>query len=175
MRPLRLSAAISLDGCIAGPGGEFDWIDLDPEIDFAAMMSRFDVAIMGRKSYQAVLAHGPDVLPKMETLVVSRTLQQDAHSGITIVRDPASTIKTLKTTPGKDIWLYGGGELFRSMLEADLVDEIELAIMPIILGRGIPLLPHPATRMSLKLVQHRIYTATGTVMLEYRRAVHGHV
>jgi len=73
----------------------------------------------------------------------------------------------LKAKPGKDIWLFGGGLLFRSFLELGLVDGVEVAIIPVLLGGGLPLLPQPASLAKLKLVKHKIYQKTGTVLLEY--------
>ena len=67
---------------------------------------------------------------------------------------------------GKDVWLFGGGSLFRSFLDAGLVDTVEVAIMPVLLGGGIPLLPPPAEQTKLKLTGHKVYK-TGIVSLEY--------
>jgi hypothetical protein len=82
MRTVRLSAAISLDWRIAGPRGEFDWVDVDPEIDFAAMMSRCGVVVMGRRTYEDVLAQAPDALPELQAVIISRTLKQDDRPGV---------------------------------------------------------------------------------------------
>lgn len=73
----------------------------------------------------------------------------------------------LRKAPGKDIWLFGGGELFRSMLDLRLVDSVEVAVIPVLLGDGLPLRPHPARQARLKLVRHQVYPKTGTVSLEY--------
>ena len=73
----------------------------------------------------------------------------------------------LKAQPGKDIWLFGGGSLFRSLLELGLVDTVGVAIIPVLLGGGVPLLPDTPERAGLRLVEHRVYEKTGTVTLEY--------
>jgi dihydrofolate reductase len=73
----------------------------------------------------------------------------------------------LKARPGKDIWLFGGGELFRTLLEAGLVDTVEPAIVPVLLGDGTPMLPSPAVRRKLSLSGHRLYQKSGIVLLEY--------
>jgi dihydrofolate reductase len=77
------------------------------------------------------------------------------------------TVKKLEAGPGKDIWLFGGGGLFRSCLDLGLVDSVEVAIVPVLLGGGLPMLPDPATRARLTLTRHRVYQKTGTVLLEY--------
>ena len=86
---------------------------------------------------------------------------------MTVERDPAETLASLKKEPGKDIWLFGGGVLFRSLLDLGLVDAVEVAIIPVLLGRGVPLLPPRSGRTTLALKSHRIYPKTGTVSLQY--------
>jgi dihydrofolate reductase len=76
------------------------------------------------------------------------------------------TVAALRAEPGKDIWLFGGGLLFRSLLDAGLVDTVEVAIMPVLLGEGIALLPPSAKQTKLKLTGHKVYK-TGIVSLEY--------
>jgi dihydrofolate reductase len=76
-------------------------------------------------------------------------------------------VADLRKQPGKDISLFGGGELFRSLLAANLVDQVGVALIPVLLGGGVPLLPSPADRAKLKLKSHRVYEKTGTVGLEY--------
>ena len=80
---------------------------------------------------------------------------------------PIPLLTTLKQATGKDIWLFGGGVLFNSLLQVGLVDTVEVAIIPILLGSGLPLLPDPASRANLKLIENRTYTKTGTVSLKY--------
>jgi dihydrofolate reductase len=69
--------------------------------------------------------------------------------------------------PGKDIWLFGGGSLFRSLLDLGLVDTIEIGVIPVLLGGGIPLLPARSQRTTLRLVSSKVYKTTGTLGLEY--------
>ncbi|MGH9382024.1 MAG: dihydrofolate reductase family protein [Thermoanaerobaculia bacterium] len=167
MRRVRYSVAMSLDGCIAGPEGEFDWIVVDPDIDFGALYEEFDTVLMGRKTYEVAQGQGGGGMPGMQEYVFSRTLRQDDHPNAIISDDLEGTVTALKAKPGKDIWLFGGGSLFRSLLELGLVDTVEVGVLPILLGGGLPMLPHPAHHTGLKLVQHRIYEKTGTVWLEY--------
>ena len=141
MRKVVYSAAMSLDGYIAGPKGESDWIVIDPDLDFGAMFGRFDTILLGRKTYEATSSGGGGGMPGVKSYVFSRTLKQADARGVTVSNDPSQTVTDLKAQPGKDIWLFGGGSLFRSLLEARLVDAVEVSVIPVLLGEGIPLLP----------------------------------
>ena len=165
MRRIVYSVAASLDGFIAGPNGEYDWIPMDPDIDFAALFAKFDTALMGRRSYRVAADTGWS-LPGISTVVVSRTLEV-APPGTSLVRDVAQDVPALKAAPGKDIWLWGGGELFRSLLDLGLVDEVEVAVVPVLLSQGVPLLPPTARLTTLALKAHRLYPKSGIVMLRY--------
>lgn len=167
MRRVRYSVAMSLDGYIAGPKGEFDWIVIDPDLDFGALFAEFDTFLMGRKTYETTQRQGAPGMPGKQVYVFSRTLRQDDHPGVIVSDDIQGTVTALKAKPGKDIWLFGGGSLFRSLLELGLVDTVEIGICPILLGGGLLMLPHPARQTGLQLTRHRIYEKTGTVWLEY--------
>ena len=167
MRRVRYVVASSLDGYIAGPNGEFDLIIMDPEIDFGEIFSQFDTLLIGRLTYEGMAKSGNGAMPGMTVFVFSRTLKPGDHPEITIVSEkPEETISALRAKPGKDIWLFGGGSLFRSLAEAGVVDTVEVAVIPILLGGGIPLLPSPAKRIGLSLKAHKVYES-GIVSLEY--------
>jgi dihydrofolate reductase len=167
-RRVRYSVAMSLDGFIAGPGGEADWILMDPEFDFNALYGPFDTMVMGRRSFEVVRgAGGGGAQPGMQVFVVSRTLRQEDHPNVTVVDDPERLMAELRSKPGKDVWLWGGGSLFRSFAELGLVDTVEVAVMPVLLGEGVPLLTPPAKRVALKLTGHKLYAQTGIMALEY--------
>ena len=166
-RRIRYQVAMSLDGYIAGPAGEADWILMDPEIDFAALFRQFDTFLIGRRTFSGLAATGMGTLPG-QVLVFSRTLRQVDYPNVRIVSDnEADAIAELRQRPGKDIWLFGGGGLFQSLLAKHLVDTVEVAIVPVLLGGGLPLLPAPARTTTLHLTGHRIYPTTGIVSLEY--------
>ena len=168
MRQLRYSVAASLDGYIAGPNGEFDWIPMDPDIDFAALYAGFSALVMGRLSYEVFVATGGAPTLALPTYVYSRRLPEGTRDGVTFVRDAAPHIRELKAAEsGKPLWLWGGGTLFRELAAAGLVDGVDVAVLPILLGGGIPLLPAGGPRLPLRLRTQRLYQKTGTVFLEY--------
>ena len=169
MRKVLYGGAMSLDGFIAGPNGEYDWIVMDPDIDFAEMMGQFDTFLIGRKTFEAMRRMGSDVtsMPGIQNIVFSRTLRSSEYPHVTISADAERVVADLRTKPGRDIALFGGGELFRSLLATGLVDGVGVSLIPVLLGGGIPLLPSPAGRATLKLRKHRIYEKTGTVGLWY--------
>jgi dihydrofolate reductase len=164
---LRYGVATSLDGFIAGPNGEYDWIVHDPAIDFVAMFAQYDTLLMGRKTYEVASEKGKswDSFGQ-RWIVVSTTLKPEEHPGITILSGGiAEAVAAMKAQPGKDIWLMGGGVLFRAMLDAGLVDAVEVALIPVMLGSGVPLLPE-GRRRSLHLEESRALPS-GILMLKY--------
>jgi dihydrofolate reductase len=141
---------------------------MDPAIDFAALFKEFDTAVMGRKTYEVMTAQGGHgAMPGIDVVVFSRTLRPATHPGVRILNEnPGKVVKALKAKPGRDIWLFGGGALFRSLLDAGVVDTVELAVIPVLLGAGIPLLP-PGANTKLKLADQKTLPASGIVVLSY--------
>jgi dihydrofolate reductase len=167
VRGVRCRVAMSLDGYIAGRRGEFDWIVSDPDIDFAALFAQFDTLLVGRGTFEFMVKHGHATVPGMKIIVFSRTLQQGDYPDARIVADQESeTVAALRAKPGRDIWLFGGGLPFRRFLDAGLVDTVEAAAIPVLLGGGVPLLPAPAKQTKLKLTGQKRY-GSRIVLLEY--------
>lgn len=168
MRLVRFGGAMSLDGYIAGPKGEHDWIVMDPEIDFAGITSQFDTFLIGRKTFDAMKGMGNAAKSSkgITNIVFSRTLKPSDYPTVRIEPDAERVVKELKAKPGKDIAVFGGGELFRSLLAAGLVDRLEMSVIPVLLGTGIPVFPPPG-RVTLKLRSQRVYKKSGTLGLEY--------
>ena len=165
-RRVRYQVASSLDGFIGTPDGKPDWIPSDPEIDFGALFAQFDTFLLGRRTFEAMGGQGQS--SGMKTVVVSRTLKAADHPGVTVIADGLrEAVTALKAQPGKDIWLFGGGELFRSLASLGLVDRVEVALVPVLLGGGTPLAPSPFSQTRLKLDGHRLYKKSGIMLLEY--------
>jgi dihydrofolate reductase len=168
MRRIRYSVAISLDGFIAGPNEEIDWITNDPEVDFAAIWEQFDTLLMGRLTYDlATKKRGKNAFAGKTTIVFSRTLDPRDHPAVTVISDlKLEWLQALLARSGKDVWLFGGGALFRSFLDQGLVDTVEVNIIPVVLGAGLPMLPPPYTPTKLHLMSHKVYRS-GRVALVY--------
>lgn len=167
MRKLRYSVATSLDGFIAGPRGEYDWIAPDPAFDFAAMFREFDTMLIGRRTYEVMQTRGQSAESMgMKAIVASTTLDAKANSGVTIIREnTVEAVAALKAKAGKDIWLGGGAMLFRALVDANLVDTVELAVMPIVLGSGVKVIPE-GRRIPLRLEKTESFP-NGMLWLKY--------
>jgi dihydrofolate reductase len=168
MRRLRYNVAASLDGFIATKDGGYDWIVADDSIDFASLFAQFDLFVMGRKTFETLRAQG-DTDPTLgrDVLVASRTLAVSDRPGVNFVSEGiAQKIAALKRLPGKDIWLFGGGDFARTLFDAGVVDTVEVALMPVLLGEGVPMLPGAGrVGLCLESTQH---LPSGIQMLRYQ-------
>src|SRR5215204_4386319 len=169
MRKVVLQLAVSLDGYIEGPNGEFDWCFADEDHGMSAFFKRIDSTFMGRKTYELALAMQdqiPPGFPKFKEYVFSNTLE-NANGGVVIIKgDIKKEVEKIKTKKGRDIWLFGGADLISSLMNLQLVDEVILAVHPVILGGGKALFKEIKERTWLTLTNHKVYP-NGLVFLNY--------
>ena len=169
MRKIILSLAVSLDSFIEGPNGEYDWCFTDQDYGMSEFFKRIDSLFIGRRSYQLTQSMGDagmEGFPKMKEYIFSNTLQSLKPGAVLVKGDIETEVKRIKNEPGKDIWLFGGASLTSSLLKLNLVDEITLAVHPIILGAGKRLVEHISARIHLELIDSKTYSS-GLVMLTY--------
>ncbi len=168
MRKIILNCAVSLDGFIEGPKGEIDWCFLDQDYGMTDFMNRIDAIFFGRKSYELVLRMDKNPYPDKIKYVFSNSLKS-AEGNTKIISEPVEeTVKNITHEAGKDIWLFGGSILITSLLNAGFVDEIQLSVHPILLGKGMPLCGEIKKRIHFKLIDTKTYS-TGLVQLIYQR------
>lgn len=174
MRKLILGLAVTLDGYIEGPNGEYDWCFTDQDYGLNEFFTRVDAIFIGRKSYEmaqqyADYNHGEMVpgMPPMIEYVFSTTLTSVKKGAILISEDSLNAAKRIKEQPGKDIWLYGGASLTDAFMKEGLVDELWLSVHPILLGGGKPLFRGGNHRTKLSLLASKTYES-GLISLRYR-------
>lgn len=171
MRKIILQVAVSLDGFIEGPNGEIDWCFTDQDYGMKDFFKQIDTLFMGRKTYELMLTMGDDAtsgFPKLKQYVFSTTLNE-VQEGIIVGDDLESEVEKIRHEQGKDIWLFGGGNLTTSFMNLKLVDEVWLAVHPVILGGGKPLFDNLKERVVLKHLDTKTYS-TGLVFLKYEIA-----
>jgi len=169
MRKVILGVAISLDGYIEGPNGEFDWCMTDQDYGMSAFFKRIDSIFIGRKSYEVMTSMGEAAMPgfpRLTEYVFSRTLDNVRPGAVLIKENTEQAMRQIKNEDGKDIWLFGGADLFNYMFNIGLVDEIWLSVHPIVLGGGRLLFSNHQLKTLLTLTDSRIYS-TGLVSLTY--------
>ena len=188
MRKLIVSLHVSLDGFVAGPKGEMDWIKLDEEMfDMVAELTdEADTALYSRVTYEMMENYWPTAadLPnatkhdiehsnwynQVEKVVLSKTMKSIKKDKTTFISDDvAASIKKIKEQPGKNILVFGSPQAIHLLIENDLIDEYWLFVNPIILGEGIPLFTRLAKRTSLILITSKAF-ACGVVLLHYKIA-----
>jgi dihydrofolate reductase len=170
MRKIILSVAVSLDGLIEGPNGEYDWCFTDQDYGMQEFFKRIDSMFIGRRSYELTQTMGDagmEGFPKLKEYVFSNSLQSVKPGAVLIKGDVEAQVKRIKNEPGKDIWLFGGASLTSALLKLNLIDEIGLAVHPIVLGKGKPLFEDISKRTQLELTDTKAYSS-GLVALSYR-------
>lgn len=167
MRKIVAGFAMSLDGYIEGPQGEYDWIIMDKDFDFAAHMKRFDTFFFGRKSYDKLRSAGNVSFPGIKNYVFSNSLDTVDKDFTLLKGDIYRLVTGIKEQNGKDIAVYGGANLLSSLLDFDLVDELNMSVIPVILGEGKPMVDVLKQRAYLTLIDTKKFSS-GTVQLIYQ-------
>lgn len=180
MRKVTLGLANSLDNYIARKDGGYDWLHWNEEV--AAISAKFmktvDALLIGRKTYEVMLASGQTSYPGRKNYVFTRSKKKVAQltkalearqrpdKNVQVVsEDAAAFVNKLKQQQkGKGIVVFGGGELAKTLFEADLIDEIVLNIQPVLLGSGIPLFHEMIKQINLKLLNSRPLKDDGLVV-----------
>ncbi len=163
-----LNLAVSLDGFVEGPRGEFDWCFTDQDYGMSDFLRRVDAIFFGRKSYDVLVKFDPNPYPDKKKYVFSRTLTT-ARAGFELVSGAIEPlVRSIRREAGKDIWLFGGPQLSSHLLAAGLIDEMHIAVHPLVLGDGKPLFQRLADRKAWKLLEARPYSS-GLVQLLYGR------
>ena len=177
MRRVFVSNLSSLDGFFEGSDKKLDWFVLDEEFfDYSrAMLRSVDTILFGRDTYLHMAAYWPtapadEIADKMNNLpkiVFSKTLPSADWRNSTLVRgDAATEVARLKQLPGRDMVILGSAALTSSLLQAGVIDEYRVILMPILIGRGNPLFPNMRQRLRLKLSKVQPL-ASGVVILYY--------
>jgi dihydrofolate reductase len=175
---------VSLDGFVAGPNGEMDWINVDDELfEYAGkMIDRADVALYGRVTYDMMEGYWPTAADqpnaskhdiehsawykKVDKVVLSTTMR--SNSKVKVVKDNlAEEISKIKNQGGKDIVIFGSPRATHALMQNDLVDEFWLFINPILIGKGMPMFSGISDRKKLKLLETKIFSS-GVLGLHYK-------
>ncbi|MBI1248807.1 dihydrofolate reductase [bacterium] len=168
MRKIIYFVTASLDGYIARPDGAIDWLvqaEGYEDFGFSQFLQSIDTVVQGRHTYEQVLSLGPYPYAEKQNFVFSRKLMQCQHAQI--VRQPVSEfIRWVRSQPGKDVWLVGGGQLAASFLHAGAIDEVKVFTQPILLGHGIPLVAHIGRDTRLKVKNSQQFQQ-GLVQIDY--------
>lgn len=169
MRKVLLNLAVSLDGFIEGPGGEFDWCFTDQDYGMKDFLKRIDAVFLGRKSHELVKRMGgQSPYPNKKSYVFSRTLEHVDDNSILVNGDLGEEVRKIKAERGKDIWLFGGAHLATDFVNLNLIDELWLAVHPLLLGGGKPLFQGIHGRIPFTLKETKSYS-TGLVQLFYEK------
>jgi dihydrofolate reductase len=176
MRNIVLYIAASLDGYIARDDHSLDWLptpDAAQSLDYgySDFYASIDTTIMGKRTYDIVRAHGVEnPYPEKKNYVFTRSARHLSNDDIQYVSgDVIEFTQNLKAQQGSDIWLVGGGDLNTLFLNYNLIDRIILAVIPIVLGGGIPLFARGGRETLFKLSNAQHWTETGVVQMTYEK------
>jgi dihydrofolate reductase len=172
MKKLICYIATTLDGFIARPDGNIDWLTSIPmeegnDYGYAEFMAGIDTTLMGNATYEDVLSMGEFPYVGLKNYVFTRKTNHPPAEHVEFVSgDIAAFVRGLKEQEGKDIWLVGGGKINAVMLEAGLIDELIVSVIPQVLGRGIALFEGANAEAKLTLVSHKVFP-NGIVQTKY--------
>jgi len=158
MRKIILNLAVSLDGFIEGPNGEYDWCLTDQDYGMTAFLEQTDTMFIGRKSYDMISAD-THLFPLKKIYVFSDTLPNEQPENVEVIRSAAfdEQVDGIINEEGANIWLFGGAELVSALLNKNLVSEMLLSIHPIILGEGKTLFKNMKDRVELELLSQQSF------------------
>jgi dihydrofolate reductase len=166
--------ATSADGYIARPDGGIEWLDRPrPRGNYgmATFFDSIDTILFGRKTYEVALGFtggkGVGSGPRVKNYVFSRRPPKSPTPDVEFVREPLGKFaRRLRATPGRDVWIMGGGGLIGSLLDAGAVDEFIVHVIPTFIGEGIPLIAPRRRRVRLRLLSTKRFS-DGVVRLHY--------
>jgi dihydrofolate reductase len=165
-RKIILNVAVSLDSMIEGPKGEYDWCFTDQDYGMKEFIKSIDAIFYGRKSYELVQSMGENPWVGLKSYVFSNSMKANDEYEL-VNGDIIAKVQAIKAMPGKKIWLFGGAELTTALMKAKLVDELQLAVHPIILGQGKAMFQNLPGRIKTKLISSETFES-GLVMLNYQ-------
>ncbi len=157
MRKIKLFIASSLDGFIAREDGSIDWLPQSGNSGYEEFYKTIDTVIIGRKTYEQILTFGKYPYEGKKSYVLTKNTTIKKEGNVEFVFEAEKLVKELISSSGKDIWLVGGAELVSVFLNQDLIDEIILSIIPVVLGKGIPLFKNIRRETKLQLLKTREY------------------
>lgn len=167
MRKVILFIACSLDGYIARPAGEIDWLFTDQDYGYSEFFASIDTVLIARKTYEQVLSFGEYPYQEVKSYLFTRNPLFRADKHVELAgEDTKKFVDELCQLQGKNIWLVGGSQLIDDLMSQNLVDKLIVSIHPILLGEGIPLFAKRTTPQSLQLTQCKTYRS-GLVQLSY--------
>lgn len=185
MRPLISFVHISLDGFVAGPNGEMNWITINDEIfrQVEKRIGQTDTALYGRVTFDMMEGYWPTAADKpgatehdrnhsrwykqAHKLVMSRSMKDTKRADTTIINDKlVESINTIKSQPGTEILVFGSPSTTHALIEAGLIDGYWLFVNPVMIGKGIPLFDGSQGESKLELIGSHTF-ACGVTELNY--------
>jgi len=169
-RKVVAGLGISLDGYIARLDGSVDFLFMPKDYSMGPFLKTVDTLVLGRKTYDDGLKMGGSFDKSTKNYVFSNTQPPGERNGVIFTSDsPSAVVAQIRKTPGKNIWLMGGGVLIRDFLKEDLVDELYIGVVPTLIGEGLPLFPAGFPQREFDLIENKTYSE-GMIAFRYARA-----